>query len=261
MPNIGYSQSPRLVKGAIILLSAPATEPVATVIVFQYNPESLTRTLNPWVPGSATRTYEQAGEGRALDQSQVRALAQPFDPEETFSVTLELDAADFLEEPEAHPLAVTSGVADRIAALEMLLYPPAESVSGGRLNASPGASLGQPAGGAGAGLDAQEQLERKEVPVVLFSWGPDRIVPVRITSFSVEEQAFSPTLHAIRAKVTIGMRVLNREDLVNVAGATNPSAVVEMAKASYDFTRGRKVALAAASHESAQQSSTGPLPF
>ena len=91
------------------------------IIVFQYNPETLTRTLNPWKPS--------AGEGTGTD-SGVANTSQPFDPGETLTLTLELDATDALEEPESHPVAVVSGVADRIAALEMLLYPTGDSLLG-----------------------------------------------------------------------------------------------------------------------------------
>ena len=259
--NIGYSQSPRLLKGAIIQFSAPMLVPIPNIIVFQYNPETLTRTLSPWEP--VTRTYEEKGERQPLDQHQVRALAQPFDPAETFSVTLELDAADLLEEPATHPVAVRVGVADRLAALEMLLYPPGESVTGGRLNVSTSLSLAEPdLGFAASAKAAQEQLDRKEVPVVLFFWGKGRIVPVRITTFSVEEQAFSPTLFPIRAKVTLGMRVLDQDDLVNVAGVTNPSSVVDIAKACYEFTRAQKATLASANVANARETMLGPLlPF
>lgn len=111
MPT-GYSQSPKLLKGALVELSEPFLGPIPNVIVFQYNPETLTRELMPWAPPTEAEGTEPPTSG----------TAQPFDPTETFSLALELDAADALEEPESHPVAVLAGVADRIAALEMLLY-------------------------------------------------------------------------------------------------------------------------------------------
>jgi hypothetical protein len=261
MPT-GYSQSPALLKGAIIQFSAPMLVPIPNIIIFQYNPETLSRTLSPWSP--VERTYnEQTGEMERLTTAQVRALAQPYDPQETFSVTLELDAADALEEPERHPVAAISGVADRIAALEMLLYPPGESALGGLLNVSVSMSLSPGSGFAASVEGARAQLERKEVPIVLFFWGPGRIVPVRITSFSVEEQAFSPTLYPIRAKVAVGMRVLDKNDLVNIAGARPDAktAVVKIAEACYDFTRAQKEALAMANIANSVESIMGMLPF
>src|SRR5262245_22737760 len=122
MASSGYSQTPLLLKGAIIQFGAPTLAPqVPNVILFQYNPETLTRTLTPWKPLERKRTYDEHG-GSVLSDSedkelanQLNALAQPFDPQETFSLVLELDATDALEEPELHPIAVASGVSDRLA--------------------------------------------------------------------------------------------------------------------------------------------------
>jgi hypothetical protein len=36
---------------------------------------------------------------------------------------------------------------------------------------------------------------------------------VRLTDFSITEEAFDPSLNPIRAKVSLGMRVLNIDDL------------------------------------------------
>src|SRR6266446_36735 len=188
MPT-GYSRSPKLLKGALIQFSAPMLIPIPNIIVFQYNPETMTRTLKPWVP--AERTYDlKTGEMKDLTLAQERALAQPFDPEETFSLALELDAADALEHPDTHPVATLAGVADRIAAIEMLCYPPGQSALGGLLNVSVSVSVGTSGLSAsiGAGTKA-DVLPRKAVPIILFFWGPGRIVPVRITTFSVEEQS------------------------------------------------------------------------
>jgi hypothetical protein len=231
----GYTQSPRLLKGALIQFSAPLLVPVPNIITFQYNPETLTRTLSPWKEPAANE------EGRIiLSPSQYYQLTQPYDPEEDFSVALELDATDALEEPDAHPLAERTGVAGRIAALEMLCYPPKD---GGLLNIPVDVSLG--AGGANTPLGNIERahlIPRLTVPVVLFFWGPGRIVPVRITGLSIEEQFFSPTLYPIRAKVTITMKVLTEGAFDN----QEETATVKIAKAAYTFTRTQKEVLASA---------------
>jgi hypothetical protein len=39
------------------------------------------------------------------------------------------------------------------------------------------------------------------------------VVPVRLTDFSITEEAFDTSLNPIRAKVSLGMRVLNVDDL------------------------------------------------
>lgn len=188
MPDTGYSQSPKLLKGAIIHFGAPMLVPIPNIIVFQYNPETMSRTLTPWQP--LKKVNAEVKDGNVVNQAevdayakQVAALAQPYDPNETFSLTLELDAADALEHPDTHPVAALSGVADRIAALEMLMYPPGDSALGGLL-ASAAGSLGASVsvggssfslGGALGGM--ADVLKRKQVPIVLFFWGPAASFP------------------------------------------------------------------------------------
>jgi hypothetical protein len=92
----------------------------------------------------------------------------------------------------------------------------------------------------------RDAVPRLEVPIVLFFWGPGRIVPVRLTTFTVEEQQYSPLLYPLRAKVTIGLTVLNEQHLLNVAGEARRSAIVTLAKACYKFTQAQKEALATA---------------
>ncbi len=262
MAESGYSRSPKLLKGALIQFSAPMLIPIPNIIVFQYNPETMTRTLTPWTPATRQVTYNDDGsmERAPLTGEQRNQLSQPFDPQETFTVALELDAADALEHPSTHPVAFVSGVADRIAAMEMLCYPPGPGALGGLLNVSVNVSIG--AGGISASVGtAADVVERKEVPIVLFFWGPGRIVPVRITSFSVEEQQYSPLLYPIRAKVTIGMRVLDENDLVNVEGDTSKAATVEIAKACYKITQAQKEALAMANLANSVESILGMLPI
>jgi len=264
MAETGYSRSPRLLKGALIQFSAPMLIPIPNIIIFQYNPETMTRTLTPWVPVERETTYDDAGTGTraALTHEQRNQLSQPFDPQETFSLTLELDAADALEHPKSHPVAKIAGVADRIAAMELLCYPPGSGALGGLLNVSVSVSLGP--GGFSGGIStggAADVIARREVPIVLFFWGPGRIVPVRITSFSVEEQQYSPLLYPIRAKVSIGLRVLDENDLVNVEGDTRNTATVAIAKACYKFTQAQKEALAMANMANSVESIIGMLPI
>jgi len=269
---MSYPNSPLLLKGALIYFGAPMLIPIPNIIIFQYNPETMTRSLTPWQPPAREVTSAYEGEGAArrvstrtaeLTAQQRYALAQPYDPAETFSLTLELDATDALERPESHPVAVATGVADRLAAIEMLLYPPGDSLLGGLLG-SVSASVSFSAGGlsVGGGAAAQDaQLERKDAPIVLFFWGPGRIVPVRITSLSIEEQQFSPLLYPTRAKASIGIKVLDLDDLVQVTGDAAHGATVEMAKACYKFTRGQKEVLATANLANAVESIVGMLPI
>ena len=252
MPN-GYSRSPKLLKGALIQFSAPMLVPVPNIIVFQYNPETMTRTLTPWAPA------ERQGDAGAASGEQLNQLSQPFDPQETFSLALELDAADALEEPSTHPVAVIAGVADRISAMEMLCYPPGAGAIGGLLNVSVNVSIG--AGGLSASAGAADVVPRRNVPIVLFFWGPGRIVPVRITSFSVEEQQYSTLLYPVRARVNIGLKVLDETHLLNVRGEASQSAIVDVAKACYRFTQAQKEALATANLANSVESVIGMLPI
>lgn len=254
----GYTRSPKLLKGALIQFSAPMLIPIPNLIIFQYNPETMTRQVVPWQPREKV-TYEDDEEAAKATAEFMNELAQPFDPQETFSLTLELDATDALEEPGSHPIAVIAGVADRISAMEMLCYPPGPSALGGLLNVSVNVSVG--GASVGGGLSATADVVPKlKVPVVLFFWGPGRIVPVRITSFSVEEQQYSPLLYPIRAKISLGMTVLNENQLVNVAGDPGESAIIDFAKICYKFTQAQKEALALANLANSVESIIGMLP-
>jgi hypothetical protein len=261
----GYSRTPTTLKGALIYFGAPMLIPIPNFIIFQYNPESMTRTLKPWQPPAREVSLNDEGQIQRADLTgeQQLALSQPYDPEETFSLELMLDASDALEKPESHPVAFISGVADRISAIEMLMYPPGDSLLGGLLGSVSGSvsisAGGLSVGGSLAGLS--EQLERRQVPIVLFFWGPGRIVPVRVTSLSIHEQQFSPILYPTRAKATIGLRVLDLDDLVRVSGDPASGAAVEIATACYKFTRGQKEVLATANLANSVESIIGMLPF
>jgi hypothetical protein len=214
-------------------LAEPFLGPIPNIIMFQYNPESVTRDLTPWAPP----TEREGGKGP-------EPTAQPFDPGESFDLELELDATDALEEPVTHPAAVLAGVADRIAAMEMLLYPPGDSLLGNAF---------------GSLFGSTEAVPRASVPIVLFVWGPGRIVPVRLTSFSVDEQAFNPMLYPVRAKVTIGLQVLT-EAAFNKPGKTL-SGAEELAVMAYKWTRGQREILARANLLNSAESILGMLPF
>lgn len=240
----GYSRSPLLLKGALIEFSERFIGPIPNIIIFQYNPGTLTRTLSVYNPF-------QSDEQTPGAPPKIQVDAQPGDPPETFDLALELDATDELEKGD--PIAVVTGVADRISAMEMLLYPQEGSLLGELLG-----SISDSLGGGGAGGDAAaEATPRGSVPVVLFAWGPGRIVPVRLTSFQVEEQAFSPILYPVHAKVTIGLQILTDKDLTNMEDSLSK----DIAIAAFKFTRTQKQVLAAANLANSVESILGMLPF
>lgn len=261
MSTTGYSRSPRLLKGALIYFGAPMLIPIPNIIVFQYNPETMTRSLKPFQPALPEQARVR-GDGAAAASGGAgnsgNVLSQPFDPQEGFSLTLELDATDALEHPESHPVAAISGVADRLAAIEMLMYPPGDS--GGVLSGmvSISASAGGISFGSGGGGGADTNPKR--VPVVLFFWGPGRIVPVRVESLSIEEQQFSPMLYPIRAKATIALQVITPEALDMLEDGKN-SMAVDIAKGCYKFTRAQKELLAMANLANSVESIIGMLPI
>jgi len=176
MPN-GFSNTPRLVKAGLVLMD-PNTSVVQTVIALQYNPDSLSRTLQ-------IQSTAGGQDGIHVDAFRLRGPAV-----ETIKLDAELDATDQLEFPDQYPVTAQYGLQPQLAQLEMLVNPTIET-----LEAIP-----------------------DEQPLMLFVWSRSRVVPVRLTDFSVTEEAFDPNLNPIRAKVSLGMRVLTVDDL----GFTHP---------------------------------------
>jgi hypothetical protein len=177
------SLSPRLLRGGIVLVD-PDSGQVRRVIAMQYNPDTLTRTLQP-----------QSVTGDGQDRSQALRLKGP--PVETIKLDAEIDAADQLEFPDQNPNVVQFGIAPQLAELESLLYPPS-----GRLIAN-------------NALQAVGTLEITPVqaPLALLVWSRQRVVPVRLTDCTITEEAFDPQLNPQRAKVSLSMRVLSVDDL------------------------------------------------
>jgi hypothetical protein len=174
-----FPGSPRVLRGALVGLDP--LDPLASVIAFQYNPDTLTRTLQP-----------RAG-GDDGDRSEATKLKGP--PVETIRVEVEIDATDQLEKGDAS--AVSVGVHPQLAALEMLVYPKSALVIANTVLLAAGTI----------------EVIPPEAPLTLFVWGPKRILPVRLTELTVTEEAHDAALNPIRAKVALGMRVLSYDDL------------------------------------------------
>ena len=174
-----FPGSPRLIKGAIVGIDI--FNPLASVILFQYNPDTLTRRLQS----------QMAGEGGAGSE----ALRLKGAPEETISLDIEIDATDQLEKAES--TAVSMGIYPQLSALEMLIYPKSSLVI------------------ANTALLATGTIEiiPPMAPLTLFIWGPKRVLPVRLTDFSITEESHDVNLNPIRAKVSLGLRVLSYNDL------------------------------------------------
>jgi len=177
-----FPRSPRLLKGGIVLID-PDTSAIKRIILLQYNPDSLTRTLKG----------QTLGEGS--DRSQALRLKGP--PVETYKLDAEIDAADQLEFPDKNREVTQHGISPTLAALETIVYPESSQLMSNNSLAASG-SL---------------EIIPTESPLMLFVWSKNRILPVRLTDFSVTEEAFDPNLNPIRAKVSLGMRVLSVDDL------------------------------------------------
>jgi hypothetical protein len=174
--------SPRVLKGGLVELD-PGTGRMVRVIRLQYNPDSLSRSLQ----------LQAAGE--TGDRSQ--ALRLKGSGVETIKVEAEIDATDYLAEPDSNRDAVSLGIQPQLAALEALVHPRADDLQ------------------ANDALSASGVLEvlPLEAPLTLFVWSKQRIVPVRVTDLSITEEAFDAALNPIRAKVNLGLRVLSVDDL------------------------------------------------
>lgn len=251
----GYSRSPLLLKGAIIQFTRMPIIPIPNIIVFQYNPESMSRSLVAYAPQQASSTDAAKGGETPLNAA-AGPTSAPFDPQEAFSLSLFLDATDALEQPDKHPVAFVTGVADRLAALEMLLYPTNDSLLG-RLVGSMSASVG--GGGVSVSMAKFPPVVHPEVPVTLLVWGTGRIVPVRLTTMNVDELAWNELLYPTRAKVTVQMKVLTKDALAkDIEGS--PGTGKDIALFCYDFTRAQKEALALLNVANTAES-IGILPF
>jgi hypothetical protein len=176
------SNTPRLLKGALVSLDLPNPNP--QVIVFQYNPNTLTRTLEAQI-------VEE--EGKSGSPPRLKGA-----PVETIKLDVEIDAADQLERGD--PTAGDLGIFPQLSALELLIYPRSQLVmTNNRL-----LQLGT------------IEILPPTAPLTLFVWGKRRILPVRLTEFSITEDAHHPNLSPIRAKVSLGLRVLSYSDMSSV---------------------------------------------
>src|SRR5215207_5085976 len=178
-----FPGSPRVVQGGIVLVD-PDTAAVQRVIVLQYNPDTLTRTLQvKGVPAEA---------GDRLEASR---LVGP--PTETIKLDAEIDATDQLEFPDQNQTVTELGIHPQLAALETIVYPTSRQMQANNTLAASGVL----------------EIVPMQSPLALFVWSRNRIVPVNITEFSITEEAFDPNLNPVRAKVSLGLRVLTINDV------------------------------------------------
>jgi hypothetical protein len=171
--NTSFPDSPPLLKGALIKFDPLSPPP--TVIAFQYNPETLSRSLE----------VRGAQGSEASGRSEAQRLAGP--PKETLSLSVELDGTD----------SNSMSTAASLAALELLAYPSSTRIISEAVQSVIGVI----------------NVIDPPAAITLFAWGPKRVIPVRLQSLTIVEEAFNPNLETIRAKVDIKMEVLSTYDL------------------------------------------------
>lgn len=178
-----FPGSPRTLKGGFVLMDADGKAVLRTV-AFQYNPDGLSRTLTP-----------RGAKIDAGDRLEGLRLVGP--PIETIKIEIEVDATDRLEKPGSNADTVANGIAADLAELEAIISPSPDDIA------------------AADGLARSGTLEVLPLPspLVLLALGRNRLVPVRITEFSIVEEAFDTQLNPIRARVSLGMRALSIDDL------------------------------------------------
>jgi hypothetical protein len=189
-----FPGSPRILKGGLVLID-PVTTAIVRIIVLQYNSDSLTRTLQAQAIGS-----------ESSDRSEALRLKGP--PVETLKLEADIDATGQLEAPDQNANTVRYGIQPQLAALETILYPTSTQLFSNDALAKAGTL----------------EIAPMEAPLTLLVWSKIRVLPVRLTEFSVTEEAFDVNLNPIRAKVNLGMRVLT----VNDVGFTHKAGTLFM---------------------------------
>jgi hypothetical protein len=179
----GFPASPQILKAGLVLLD-PVTGQPQNIIVLQYNPDQLHRTLQV-----------QATSGEGGERSEALRIKGP--PIETIKIEAEIDATDQLADPDTNAVTVQNGIHPQLAVLELMIHPSSLQIMSNLMLSLAGAV----------------EIVPMQAPLAVFVWSRSRIVPVRVTEFSITEEAFDIELNPIRAKVSLGMRVLSVNDL------------------------------------------------
>lgn len=176
-----FPGTPRVLRGGIVMVD-PTSGAVQRILPLQYNPDTLTRTLQ--VKGAGPESGDR-----------LESLRLKGPPVETIKLEAEIDATDQLESGDSQ--AVDMGLHPALAALEILVYPSSSTLQANENAASQGTL----------------EIIAAEAPLTVFVFGPKRIAPVRITEFSITEEAFDAALNPIRAKISLTLRVLSVDDV------------------------------------------------
>jgi hypothetical protein len=186
-----------LLRGALIEYSGDFLGPIPNLVVFQFNPEQIARTIN--IPQPRSQTPHEGARPREPASTGVP-------PTESFTITAHFSAADDLGAGGAvSAIPRVFGIGPQLAALEKMVYPagPLTGLLGAALDA-----IGSALGGGGA-PDPSQPVPREAVPRILFIWGLTRVVPVKIKSLTMTEQKYDFLLNPVQAEVQIGLEINN----------------------------------------------------
>jgi hypothetical protein len=230
-----------LLKGAFLEFMDTFLVPLPNVVVFQFNPETM------------THSWTQAEDAPPPEKGKPNPLAVRGVPGETFQFELVLDAGDMIADggPVGSALGEASGVYSRLAAIEMLQYP---------VSAKPDlegtAQAAAAAAASGSVATADRPVPQSQVPTVLFVWGPGRILPIRVKELSVTEKLYDSFLNPTQASANITVSVLTPDDLAHLSGP-----LARIARGAYTYSQGLRKSLALANLSDPAQSLIGMIPF
>ncbi len=231
-------------KGALVEFAPTSLPvPVPNVIVFQYNPETMTHTWSQPEPAVTDGTETS------------NPLAVKGMPGETFSFTIAMDANDEIADGSAPmaELAQVSGIYSRLAALEMLLYPTGMT---NKLIGAVSAAISSALGGSSSG--PVRTVPQSVMPLTLFLWGAGRIVPVRVTDLTITENLYDAALNPTHAEAQLSLRVLTPAELV--AASADGDVLSNLATIAYTYTLTLRQGLAVANLGNAAESIIGMIP-
>jgi hypothetical protein len=239
----------KYLRGAFVQFMPTFLIPLPNVIIFQFNPETMTHTWEPAAPGVT-------GAGQKPNPLAVQAL-----PKESFSFNLAMDASDTVADANLNPVALAAaglaegtGLHSRLSALEMMLYPSGSFNASSLLGTASAAVASSLLGGSSKKKTNVPQLV---MPTVLFVWGPFRIVPVRVKTLTITEKLYdSLLLNPTHAEAQVGLEVLTPDEVNALQDSLKKVAVV-----AYNYSLAFRQAMAVANLANAADSIIGMLPI
>jgi hypothetical protein len=162
------------------------------VLVFDFNPQSLTRSRTITLrTGSAPGT--RGGYDFVLPTETARVSQGVTVQPESFTMDILLDATDRMNDGD--PIATMFGIEPELDTLRTMVEPKAQGPGGLQTLAS-------------LGLGGERAFQRSEsASVLLLVWGT-HILPLFLTSIRVTEEAHLPSLVPYRAKASLTMQVI-----------------------------------------------------